>query len=335
MCKGRLILLLAGVFIISANSYAAKHASRQDVKKFIHHMVNKHHFDQKKLMITLNQAKHKDSIIKAMNRPAESYPWYRYRKIFLKQNRIQGGVQFWKSNLTALKKAEQIYGVPPEIITAIIGVETRYGGNTGSYRVLDALFTLGFDYPRRGKFFRSELEAFLLLTREEKIKPTQPTGSYAGAMGWPQFMPSSFRGYAVDFDGNGKKDIWRNREDVIGSVANYFKKHGWKHHQAIAMKATLSSGKAKKFVLSELKPKYTVAQLLKSGVVVDKTPSRSLKASLMDFELEDSGTEYWLGMHNFYVITRYNHSKLYALAAFQLSQEIKELYGLDDLEYGY
>ena len=215
-------------------------ARRADVQAFIREMAARHGFNAARLQAVFGRAYAKPDIIAAMSRPAEAKPWYAYRPIFVNPKRIQGGVAFWRANEAALARAEQAFGVPPEIVVAIIGVETQYGGNMGKYRVLEALSTLAFDYPRRADYFRKELENFLLLTRAEGIDPLTPRGSYAGAMGYGQFMPGSFRSYAVDFDGDGHRDLWRNPRDAIGSVANYFKKHGWRTGEPVAVPARVS-----------------------------------------------------------------------------------------------
>ena len=201
-------------------------------------MVTKHQFDESELDDLFETVEIKQDILKRIASPSEGLPWYKYRKIFLTEARIDAGVQFWRDNAPALAAAEQQYGVPAEIIVAIIGVETLFGKNTGNHRVIDALSTLAFAYPPRSKFFLGELENFLLLCRDEHINPADPVGSYAGAMGMPQFMPSSFRTYAVDFDNDNRRDIWHNNSDVIASVANYFAKHHWQTGQAIAVPVT-------------------------------------------------------------------------------------------------
>lgn len=289
---------------------------------FIERMAKQHQFDKEQLKNTLNQAVIKPGIIRSITNPWEAKPWYQYRPLFLNTARIQGGVEFWQKHAAALTKAEQTYGVPAEIIVAIIGVETRYGDITGSHRVIDALVTLGFDYPKRAAFFTRELEHFLLFTRKDKIDPLVPTGSYAGAMGVPQFMPSSFREYAVDFNNNGKRDIWNSYEDTIGSVGNYFAKHGWKRGQRIAVPVAIKGTQFEKYISKKLKPKHSVKQLTQAGVISQIKLDATAKATLLQYQLEN-GYDYWLGLRNFYIITRYNHSALYAMAAYQLAQEIK------------
>lgn len=275
---------------------------------------------------TLAQAKRQDSILEAMSRPAEKrLTWGQYRKIFIQPKRIQRGVAFWQENREALEQASRQFQVPPEIIVAIIGVETHYGRITGNYRVLDALATLGFDYPKRSPFFLKELEQYFLLTNEEGIDPTSLKGSYAGAMGYGQFMPSSFRAYAVDFDRDGHRNIWTDRTDAIGSVANYFTSHGWIPGGEVISNVVLEKTPDEQWVNAGLKPKVTLAEWARRGVNTHDGLNPQQKATLMKLTAED-GDHYWLGLHNFYVITRYNHSPLYAMAVYELSQDIKKSY---------
>ena len=299
------------------------YAENEAGQAFIREMVGKG-FDADRVADVLGQAKRQDSILKAMSRPAEHrLTWGEYRKIFIEPRRINGGVEFWNTYEDALNRASAKYGVPPEIIVSIIGVETRYGRIMGSYRVLDALATLGFDFPKRGTFFRGELENFLQLTKDEGVDPTSLKGSYAGAMGYGQFMPSSFRSYAVDFDGDGHRDIWDNPVDAIGSVANYFARHGWKAGQPVRSNVVFEQPAQEAWVNAGLKPEVTLAQWAQRGVNTNHTLNPAQKATLMELEMAD-GNHYWFGLENFYVITRYNHSKLYAMAVYELSQEIKK-----------
>ncbi len=292
---------------------------------FIENMANKHQFDRDKLKQLLDQVEIKQSILKAISRPAEGMPWYKYRKIFLTDSRIKGGVKFWQQNQQVLTEVEQQYGVPAEIMIAIIGVETRYGQNTGSYRVIDALSTLGFAYPKRSKFFLSELENFLILARQEKMNPLEPVGSYAGAMGMPQFMPSSYLSYAADFDQDGKRDIWNNTGDVLASIANYFNRHHWQKGEPVAFKVEASGEQWKKALTKGLKPDVSVKQLKGWQVRVPESLADDVRVKLLDFE-QPEGQDLWVGLNNFYVITRYNHSPLYAMAVYQLSQAIAREY---------
>ena len=299
-------------------------ARRADVQAFIREMAARHGFKAASLQAVFSRAYAKPEIIAAMSRPAEAKPWYAYRTIFVNPKRIQGGVEFWRTNEAALARAEQVHGVPPEIVVAIIGVETQYGGNMGKYRVLEALSTLAFDYPRRADYFRKELENFLLLTRAEGIDPLSVRGSYAGAMGYGQFMPGSFRSYAIDFDGDGHRDLWRNPRDAIGSVANYFQQHGWRTGEPVAVPVQVNGAAWPALVSRKLdRPQYSVASLQAQGVVLREPVGGGQTAMLLELQGRE-GPEYWLGFDNFYVITRYNHSPLYAMAVYQLGQEIRE-----------
>ena len=318
------LLSISTAFTLPSQVHAENLANRADIRQFIDTMVDKHQFQQKNLTQLFSQARFHEKIIESITRPAESKAWHQYRPIFVTKKRIHRGVEFWDKNQVLLEQAERTFGVPAEIITAIIGVETFYGRHKGSYRVLDSLVTLGFDYPKRGKFFRSELEHFLLMTREEKMDPLSVMGSYAGAMGQPQFISSSFRSYAIDFDKDGKRDLWHNTADVIGSVANYFKRHGWSRGDAIVSPAKVSGSQIKTLLDKGIKPHSRIQTLQQQGVQPSQPLPRDNKAALIKLEQKNS-TEYWVGMNNFYVITRYNHSPLYAMAVYQLSQEILQL----------
>jgi membrane-bound lytic murein transglycosylase B len=284
-------------------------------------MVITHQFDESKLNELFQAVEIKEDILKRISSPAEGMPWYKYRKIFMTDARINGGVKFWRENASALTAVEQQTGVPAEIIVAIIGVETFYGQKTGNYRVIDALSTLGFAYPPRSKFFLSELESYLLLCRDEHINPLEPIGSYAGAMGMPQFMPSSFRAYATDFNNDSHRDIWHDNADVIASVANYFVKHQWQAGQAIAIPVRATGIAYKTALTKGLKPDLRLAELESLHIKLSSPLSLSAKVKLLAFEQQQS-EELWAGLDNFYVITRYNHSPLYAMAVYQLSQSI-------------
>ncbi|MBI5450447.1 MAG: lytic murein transglycosylase B [Gammaproteobacteria bacterium] len=295
---------------------------RQDVQQFLKEMVKKHAFKMDELQPLFEQVMLRPDIIEAITRPAEAKPWYEYRKIFMTEKRIAGGVEFWDQHQDLLAKAELEYGVPAEIIVAIIGVETQYGRQRGKYRVMDALATLAFDFPPRSPFFRKELEEFLLMAREEQVDPLALLGSYAGAMGQPQFMPSSFRSYAVDFDQDGKRDLWDTPADVIGSVAHYMKTHGWEKGQPIVVAASHDAPPAAELIAKGLKPHVTIKHLATLGIKPQDELPASTRAALIELQLAE-GSEYWLGLNNFYVITRYNRSPLYAMAAIQLGAEVK------------
>ncbi|MCB1866600.1 MAG: lytic murein transglycosylase B [Chromatiales bacterium] len=293
------------------------------VERFARDAAGRYGLDAAEIGATLAQAQWKPVILEAISRPAETKPWHEYRKIFLTEARIAGGVAFWNRNAELLDRVEAAYGVPPQIVTAIIGVETRYGANTGSFRVLDSLYTLGFGYPKRSEFFLGELAQFLALAREERVDPLAATGSYAGAMGMPQFISSSYRRYAVDFDGDDRRDLWNSTADIIGSVGNYFALHGWRAAAPVAYRATVAGEPGDDHGTRGLKPWTTLAELAAAGVEINPNLPGTTPAALIRLD-QTEGPEYWAGLDNFYTITRYNHSALYAMAVFQLSEEIRE-----------
>jgi membrane-bound lytic murein transglycosylase B len=317
-------LILAGL-IITTSACAHTPKTRDAFKVFAAEMEEKHQIPASEVEALLAGTQFRDDIIAAITRPAEAKPWHEYRPIFLKPDRIKGGVEYWQQNEALLERVSREYGIPAEIIVAIIGVETRYGNFTGRYRILDSLTTLAFGYPKRADFFRGELEQFLLLSREESVDPRSSKGSYAGAMGKPQFIASSYRRYAVDGDGDGKRDLWQSDADVIASVANYFKTHGWRPGEPITLQAQ-SSGESdlQRFIDSGMKPSIRLEELLKHGLRPHDSMALPDPETLTSLIKLDAGerNEYWFGLHNFYVITRYNHSNLYAMAAYQLSREI-------------
>jgi membrane-bound lytic murein transglycosylase B len=307
----------------SVNIAASDYIDREDVNIFIDEMVTEHQFSREEMLSWFTTAKKKQNILDAISRPAEKrLTWKEYRKIFVTQSRTTKGVKFWKENKETLARAEQEFGVPAQVIVAIIGVETRYGSNKGSYRVIDALSTLGFDYPPRATFFRKELKEFFLLAREQKQDPLGLIGSYAGAMGYGQFIPSSYRAYAIDYTNDDFADIWNNPTDAIGSVANYFKRHGWKKDQPVIVRARIGSEYNEEILNDSLKPKHTVASLLTQGYTPIE-PLTEQTANVIRLQGKN-GAEFWMGLQNYYVITRYNHSRLYAMAVWQLSQAIAQ-----------
>jgi membrane-bound lytic murein transglycosylase B len=317
-------LTFAGALLIVFSSAHSIELEQPKVVSFIDEMVRDHEFDRDELRETLEAAEVKQSILDAISRPAEkTLTWADYRKIFITPERIAAGADFWRENEEILERVSQSSGVPEEIMVGIIGVETYYGRITGNYRVLDALSTLAFQYPPRASFFRKELKQYLILAREEEMQATDATGSYAGAMGRPQFMPSSYRAYAIDSTGDGKRDIWNNWADVAGSIANYFNAHGWKSGEPVAALASLGNGWQGPVPepANTLKAADTVESLSSKGVMFSTELPAQSKSQLLTYSGAD-GTEHWVGFHNFFVITRYNHSVMYALAVHQLGQEI-------------
>ena len=298
------------------------YGQRADVAEYLDALAAQHDFDRADLNTLFSDAQQRQDIIDRISRPAEkTWTWARYRAHLVDEKRIDKGVEFWDANAETLARAEAQYGVAPEVVLAVLGIETRYGAITGSYRVLDALTTLGFDYPPRASFFKKELTEFLLLAREEGKDPRALTGSYAGAMGYGQFIPSSYRHYAVDFDADGVRDIWQNPEDAIGSIANYFARHKWRGDGPVAVPVELSSADASVQPNAGLELRHTVQDLQALGIQVEGL-APDAKAALFKLDA-DQGTEYWLGLHDFYVITRYNRSHLYAFAVYELSEAIK------------
>ncbi len=297
-----------------------------NAKDFAQFMVKKHGFTQDYVEQALAKAEKRESILKAMSRPAEGKDWYEYRPIFLTDKRIKQGAEFWAEHQETLARAEEEFQVPAEVIVAIIGVETYYGRIQGTFPVIDAISTLAFHYPKRGKFFASELEQYFVLAREQGWILDHHKGSYAGAMGMGQFIPSSYRHYAVDFDGDNKINLFNNPVDAIGSVANYFHQHKWKLDEPVAeFLPDLDKSIAKKFRIEKLKPKYTVETLTQAGVKLQSGATDKDNVGVYPFKQENS-VDNWVGYHNFYVITRYNRSSMYAMAVHQLSQEIKQKY---------
>lgn len=301
-------------------------ANNPNAQQFIDKMVNKHGFDRQQLQEILSQAKRLDSVLRLMDNQAPTTSvkppsgpigaWLRYRKKFITPDNVQNGVVFWNQYEDALNRAWQVYGVPPEIIVGIIGVETRWGRVMGKTRILDALATLSFNYPRRAEYFSGELETFLLMARDEQDDPLNLKGSFAGAMGYGQFMPSSYKQYAVDFSGDGHINLW-DPVDAIGSVANYFKAHGWVKGDQVAV---MANGQAPGLP-NGFKTKYSISQLTAAGLTPQQPLGNHQQASLLRLDV-GTGYQYWYGLPNFYTITRYNHSTHYAMAVWQLGQAV-------------
>ena len=304
-------------------------AESATAKEFIAEMHEQHGFDAAELGRQFAAVRSNAVVLRAIRPaavPEQQRSWLRYRARFLNERRLSYGLKFWEQHGATLARAQALYGVPQEIIVAIIGVETEYGRNTGNFRVLEALATLAFDYPPRAPFFRSELEQFLLLARENGIEPLDYKGSYAGAIGIPQFMPSSQRRYAVDFDGDGHIDLRGSATDAIGSVASFLSMHGWQPGSAIALPAGVD-GDTRELVAAGIKPWLSLREIRDKGVqplIADDAALADLPVALIDLVTPDQPTEYWLGFDNFYVITRYNRSSFYAMSVFLLAESLRE-----------
>lgn len=293
---------------------------------FIDEMLEKHNFDEEALTALFEEAELRDDILEIMARPGEAQPWYKYKTRFLTREHVDRGIRFWRRNRLAVDRASKQFGVPGEIVVSIIGIETNYGRTPGRHRVIDALTTLMLKSPTRKAFFRKELENYLLLTREQKLDPLQIRGSYAGAIGLPQFMPSSYRAYAIDYDGDGTADLASSAADAIGSVAKYFHVHDWKPGEPISNRPQMEGDLYPWLADLGKRLVFSVHELEKYGVRPQGRRIRSdEKTSLISFEEESSPT-YRLVFHNFYVITRYNKSPKYALAVAELSALIRRAY---------
>jgi membrane-bound lytic murein transglycosylase B len=320
----QLLVIAQALSLAAADPAAALDLSRDDVRAFEVEMEQKHGFDPVWLDSLLREARSVPRIIELMNRPAERVkPWHEYRAHFLTEQRINEGARFWEEHRARLEQIEQDSGVPARVIVAILGVETFYGRITGKTRVIDALSTLAFDYPPRSAYFRAELEQFLLLTREEQVDPVTATGSYAGAMGYPQFMPRSYRAYAVDGDADGRRDLWSSTDDVLASIANYLREHGWRAGEPVVVPAQLYFADAEGLVAGSIVADETVGSLRAKGLEFDTVLDDDAPALFIGVA-GDGGPELRAGFHNFSVITRYNRSVLYALAVNDLGESIEK-----------
>lgn len=327
--KNPLRASLVALSITAATLPGAAHASfleRDDAQAFVRDMVERHGFDADTLTATLNLAQHEPQVIRLISPPTRPgvRSWHKYRARFLDRLRIDGGLAFWAENEADLQRAADRYGVPIEIIVAIIGVETVYGRNTGNFETLSALATLAFDYPPRAPLFRRELEALLLLARDQGRDPQSYYGSYAGALGYPQFLPSSMRSFGVDFDGDGRINFDAGPTDAIGSVANYLHVHGWQAGEPIAERARFAAVvDPAPLVAAGIEPTLEPAALAEAGVTTLTGGPPVATATLVDLETPGTTTEYWLGYRNFYVITRYNRSSFYAMSVFELAEALR------------
>jgi membrane-bound lytic murein transglycosylase B len=305
---------------------AADYSKRPEVQGFVRDLAERHGFAEADLLSLFARVKRTEPVLQAIQLPPEkTRSWPEYRATFIQDGRIAAGLAFWNANQKALERAEQVYGVPPEYILGILGVETFYGRQTGRYRVLDALTTLAFDYAPRGQYFRNELENYLLLARANGLDALSMRGSYAGAIGMPQFMPGSARRYAVDFDGDGAIDLRTNAADAIGSVANFLKEHGWQAGREVLLTARVEGEAYKPYADGRLEPRYPIAELVRSGVQIEKLTSEleAERGTLIELPSTRDPSEWRVGLKNFHVLTRYNRSAFYAAAVTDLARELR------------
>lgn len=318
--RSAIAITFAALFSFQAE--ALDLAQHGKIQALVDELVSDHQYDRGQLEQLFGRVELQPRVIELIKRPAERLSWDRYRKIFISDTRINGGVKFWRENKAVLQRAETKYGVPTAVIVAIIGVETGYGSNMGSFPVIGSLTTLSLQYPRRSKFFSSELKKFLLLVREEQLDPLSTKGSYSGAIGIPQFMPSSYRAYAVDFSKDGRRDLVGNSQDAIGSVANYLAQHKWAEGGPIVDDVKYTGPAVPQFQSKEYSPKSTLADMQKVGVRVNGGHVGNTRASLVNLADNEEDPLYRAVFHNFYVITKYNRSLWYAMAVYELSRDV-------------
>jgi peptidoglycan lytic transglycosylase B len=318
-----LLALHAGL----AGAQPSSYQNRKEVKEFVAEMVKKHGFKQKELTRVLAQAQYQPTIVKAMDQPPETVlgSWQAYRAIFIKPERVEAGAEFWNRNADALRRATAEFGVQEDVIVGIIGVETTFGRNIGTYRVIDALVTLAFDYPKRGSYFRGELEHYLVVSRDQGIDPLRIKGSYAGAIGIPQFMPGSYRRFAVDFDGDGQINLATSPADAIGSIGNFLKSHGWVRGEPVALGAEVSGDAWRKLAGNGVTPAYRFADLPGYGVKPSVALPGETLCALIELETPGQPSDVRVTLQNFFVLTRYNRSNLYAAAVLDLAAEISRV----------
>lgn len=309
--------IIPSLFLLLALPYAQA-ADLPGIPGFIDEMVSRHQFRREELVLAFSKAERRQDIIDAITTPATTKPWDEYRAIFVNQKNIRKGLKFWNTYPNTLRRAEKQFGVPPAIIVALLAVETQFGKNTGKFRTLDALTTLAFDYPRRARFFRGELEEYLLLARDQDFDLLQVRGSYAGALGIPQFMPSNYLKYGVDFNHDRKIDLLHSKVDTIGSVANYLSKFGWKRDEPISVRVKFNSDECP----GNIRGSHTVTQWRTGGFETENQITGNFPARLIDFTVGDD-KEFWLGFNNFDTITHYNNSDYYAMSVLQLAQALE------------
>lgn len=306
-----------------AKDSASPYAARPDVRAFVQEMAQKHGFVERELAQVFSRARRLDVALRAVATPASARAWVEYRALFVNDRLIAGGVEFWRAHQAALERASRDYGVPEQYIVAIIGIETNYGRQMGRWRVIDALTTLAFDYPPRAPYFRGELENYLLITRETNTDIFSVRGSWAGAIGIPQFMPGSYLRYAVDFDGDGHANLTANPADAIGSVGNFLKQHGWKAGESVLLEADVKGDAYRAFIDGGVQPRHSVAELGKAGVSAKGSAAPEARAVLIELESPGRASDFRIGFDNFYVITRYNRSSFYATAVHDLAAALR------------
>ena len=317
--------MAAAAFAGNAPADRGAYANRPEVRTFISEMTERHGFVERELVFLFSRVRRQAGALKAIAPPTDAplRSWQVYRARFVNDLRIAEGTAFWQANSAALERAAREHGVPEEIIVAIIGVETLYGRQSGGFRVIDALATLAFDYPPRAEFFRAELEQYLLLARDRDLDVFSVKGSYAGAIGIPQFMPGSYRRYAVDFDGDGVADLRASPADAIGSVANFLRMHGWKRGELIALPAQVNGAAHRAMLDAGIEPRIPIGELRQYGVETRSSLALATPVALIDLETPGTPTEYRLGLQNFYVLTRYNRASFYAAAVMDLAAAMR------------
>ena len=326
MSCSRITSILMTALLAAFPAWGKAYVERDDVQGFIREIAERHGFAEQDLRHLFSRVRRAEPVLEAIKpQPPKARSWEEYRGNFVNDKRIGAGIEFWKKHGRVLERAERRYGVPAPYIVAIIGVETYYGRNAGRWRVVDALTTLAFDYPARSAYFRGELEQYLLLAREQGKDAFSVRGSYAGAIGIPQFMPSSTRRYAVDFDGNGAIDLRRSAADAIGSVANFLKEHGWQPGAEVLLEARVGGEGWRAFADGTVDPRHAQGDLRAAGVDFEGLPE-GVRAILVELETPDKASDYRLGLHNFWVLTRYNRSAFYASAVHDLAQALKKNY---------
>jgi membrane-bound lytic murein transglycosylase B len=321
-CNALRLVFAAFTLTLALAGSGAVPALRPEIEAFIEEMGTKHGFEPVPLRRVFQQVQTRPAILRAMYTPGTARPWFEYRKRIVEPVRIENGVRFWMENTAALERASREFGVPAELIVATIGVETLYGRNMGNFKILDALSTLAFEYPPRAEFFRGELEEYLLLARESGFDALSTRGSYAGAIGIPQFLPSSYRKYAIDFDGDGRRDLVGSAADAIGSIANYYRSFGWDTGAPVIVSAEAGDAELGPLLAAGIRPHIRLKELKGRGLVVQEPVDDNAEATLFLLQME-SGPKLVLGLHNFYVITRYNRSINYAMAVWELATAIR------------